>query len=328
MNQILSVDMPNRGNNKPPKKKAKAQTKSVLIAFCIILLLFGILLIAIGLLNISKEEDTNVATTDDATNETSEETVEEAINIEVIVGSSSLDVTVTSDVQLDNIVYNWNEEEGTQVNVYEETSYELEITIPEGTNTLYIIATDINGESESFSNEYTGTAQDFEPTIELAQDENTLIATITSDTTISSVSYAIDDEDEISEEINDSTAEVSIDITSGEYALSITVVSEDGGVYTDSKSLYIPSVKVVTDRKDFIIQASDSAGLEKIEYTLYTEDDEKSDEITVSDSDGDSITEYEAKVELEDGENKIKVIVYNEEGGSYTVRYRFDTEED
>ena len=50
MNQILSVEMPKRGNNKNNKINKKANTKSVIIFFSIALILFGITIIKVTLL--------------------------------------------------------------------------------------------------------------------------------------------------------------------------------------------------------------------------------------------------------------------------------------
>jgi hypothetical protein len=302
MNQILSVEMP---NNKNRKSNKKASIKSVVIFFCIILLIFGIAMIAVGMMSNKKTEtETKQSSTPTST--------ESKPNIEIVQGTTSLDVTVSSSEQIENIKYKWNNEDETQVNGNGETTLNLTIKIPIGTNILSIVATDVNGGEQTFEKEYIGVEQ-YEPTITLEQETNTIKVKCSSEKTIDYISYHLDDEEETVEQINDVTAEVSIDITDGEHTLTVTVVNQDGEKYEETKPLYIPTASVVTDGTDFIINASDTRGITKISINFNGEEQE----IEVND------TNYENRLTLQDGENKIILVVYNSDGLSITKRVRY-----
>lgn len=309
MNQILSVEM---SNNKKKKSNKKASIKTIVIFFCMILVILGIAMVAIGIFSREEASSSNsglVTNTD-----TNVGTAEVKPNIEIIEGVNSLSVTITSDIEIDNIVYKWNDGEETQVNGNGDTTLELNITIPIGTNTFKITAKDINGGEQSIEKEYTGVDQ-YNPTISLSQEENVLKINCTSEETISYISYIYDDEAEMTQQVDDVTAEISISAEEGEHTLSIVVVNSDGGKYEETKQLYIPTVSVVTDTTDFIIEITDSRGIETVNMTL---NGEQLDEITVNS------TSYETTLELQDGENKLVLVVTNSDGLSITRRFRYE----
>lgn len=302
MNQILSVEM---SNNKKRKSSKKASIKSVIIFFCIILLIFGISIIAIGLFSSKEGEEENTTPYTDISTGNKP-------NIEIVQGTTSLDVTISSTEQIANVVYKWNNEEETQVNGNGETTMNLTINIPLGTNILNIVATDINGVEQTFEKEYVGVEQ-YEPTIELAQEDNTLKIQVSSEKTIDYISYYFDDQDEKSQVINDVNAEVSIEAIEGEHTLTIIVTNVDGEKFEDTRSIYIPTATVVTDGTDFIINASDSRGITSININFNGEEQE----VTVNN------TEYETRLTLQDGENRIILVVHNSDGLSITKRVRY-----
>ena len=321
MNQILSVDMSDyeRNTKKPNKRNGKndkkANTKSVLIFFCIVLLILGIIMVAIGLYSYLNKEEENSDNT--AENSTTEDSTTDKPVIEIVEGTSTLTITVKSDYAIDNVIYSWNGGEETQVNGNGESEVELEnISIPEGTNTLTITAKDINGTEETTTKEYTGNASttEYTPTITLQQESNTINIVISSETTLDYVSYTFDDETDIKEGINDTTVEIPIEVTSGDHVLSITIANVDGETYEDSKSFSIPTVSVAVDGEDFVISANASINITTIEITL---NGEEQSAITVND------TEYEGTLPLEEGENKL-IIVVNTENGSYTRKIKYE----
>ena len=317
MNQILAVKMPSEKDKKKKSKKKnnkKAGTKSVVIFFCILLLILGVSIIAIGArVYLNSGIDDNNTITENTIVDTPE--VSKPV-IEIITGSSSLDITITSENEIDYIIYSWDDEEETQVNGNEEYEMELTISIPEGTSTLTITAKDINGEEATYTNQYTKTGEEFIPTITLEQDDNTINIIIESETTLDYVSYTFDDETEIEEDINDTVIEIPIEITSGEHSLSVTVVDINGDIYEDTKSFSIPSVTVGIQGEEFAISISSSIDITTVEITL---NGEEQDEITVND------TEYETMVPLDDDIDVNKIIIkVNTTNGSYTRRVKYE----
>ena len=76
----------------------------------------------------------------------------------------------------------------------------------------------------------------------------------------------------------------------------------------------LTKINVTTDGKSFFIKAEDSQGLSKVEITLNT------NETTTETIDG---NEYTKTIELENGENRLTVKVYNKNGISEISRVKF-----
>ncbi len=305
MNQILSVEM---SNNKSKKSGKKANIKSVIIFFCVILLLFGILVITIGIFwGNGEQEENTISGTGTSTS------TENKPNIEIVQRTTTLDVKISSSEQIANVVYRWNNEEPTQVNGNNETTIQLTINIPLGTNILNIVATDVNGVEQTFEKEYTG-QEYYEPTISLEQENNDLIIQVASEEIIDHISYYYDEQEESTQYINDVSAEVTLEVMEGEHSLTIIVTNENGESYEDTRSIYIPTVTVVTDGTYFIVNASDSRGISNIDINLNGEEQE----ISVND------TEYETTLLLQDGENRMILVITNTDGLSITKRVRYE----
>ena len=113
----------------------------MLIIFAIIIAIVGVFLLE----KKQKEQPQNTVITGTQPN----------INVE-IQSDSKLNIIVTHDKEISNVSYNWNDEDPVeQINIGQ-SNYELEVDIPSGTNTLNISVTDINGVTQTYSNEYSG----------------------------------------------------------------------------------------------------------------------------------------------------------------------------
>lgn len=298
MNQILSVEM--KKNNRSENKKLNI--KSVIIFFSIMLIVFAISIILIGIYLKSQ----NSGTVGENKN---------YLKVEAVLSDTeTLKITTSGENEIEKIVYKWNNEEETQVNGNNQKEMVLDISVPIGNNILKLTVTDVKGNSKTYEKTYVGTVK-YEPDIQLSQNGNTLNVLCNSDKIIDYISYNFDAEDTITQNVNDTSVEIPIEIKNieGEHKLSIIVQNQDGEKYTDSKSIYIPAVTVVTDQENFIINASDVRGISKVSINF---NDEIS-EIDVND------TEYTNNLKLQDGENRLILVVYNSDGLSTTKKIRF-----
>lgn len=298
MNQILSVEM--KKNNRSENKKLNI--KSVIIFFSIMLIVFAISIILIGIYLKSQ----NSGTVGENKN---------YLKVEAVLSDTeTLKITTSGENEIEKIVYKWNNEEETQVNGNNQKEMVLDISVPIGNNILKLTVTDVKGNSKTYEKTYVGTVK-YEPNIQLSQNGNTLNVLCNSDKIIDYISYNFDAEDTITQNVNDTSVEIPIEIKNieGEHKLSIIVQNQDGEKYTDSKSIYIPAVTVVTDQENFIINASDVRGISKVSINF---NDEIS-EIDVND------TEYTNNLKLQDGENRLILVVYNSDGLSTTKKIRF-----
>lgn len=289
MNQILSTQMPNAKNK---VKGKKANIKSVIVFFCIVIILFALSII--GLVVFSQLNDSDTST---------ENITATKPRIDIIENSTSLEINITHSKEIATIVYGWSNEDTTQINGNGETSFTLEDEIPVGTNTFSITVTDVDGVQETYTGQYTGIEQ-LDATINIAQENNDLIVTVQCDTIITKISYYYDEEDPTEQDFSDTTAEISIALRSGEHNLTIIIEDETGKVREETNKIYVPTLEVVTDTQNFIIQASDNAGISRVVINFNGSEEE----VEVNS------TTYENTIPLIDGENRIIVTVYNVEG--------------
>lgn len=299
MNQILSVEI----NKSKRKENNKLSIKSIVIFFCIMLIIFGGATASIGLFLQSKNNVSSSGTTNNN------------LKVEAVQGDSeTLNITASGENAIDKIIYKWNNEEETQVNGNNQKQMNLDINVPIGNNILKLTVTDVKGNSKTFEKTYVGTVQ-YKPEIKLSQDGNILKIACDSEKIIDYISYSFDSEETKTQNISNQNAEIPIEIKNidGEHKLTIIISNQDGEKYQETKSIYIPKVEIVTDKENFIINASDTRTITKVSINLNGEASEKE----IND------TTYSDELKLQDGENRLILVVYNSDGLSTTKKIRF-----
>ena len=309
MNQILSVEMP---KNKARNKSNKTNIKTIIIFFCVILIIFAI---AIGVIviftMIDKKNNENEGTPSVITG------TQPQVDVE-IENEQKLNIIVTHDKQISSIVYSWNNEEPIEIKDIGQTNYELEVEIPVGENTLNISVTDINGVTKQEEpRQITGTQQSEGLKLTLEPDGNNIKIIVESNSTISYISYNWDGEEEKQIQINDVKTEQIIEIPEGEHTLNVMAVDLSGAEASDSQKIIgdnKPTLTVKTDKINFFIEASDDQGLDKITINLNGQD---LDEIVINGE-----KQYQGTIPLQDGDNRMIITVYNKNGIKNEQRVR------
>ena len=198
MNQILSVEI----DKNKRKENKKLSIKSIVIFFCIMLIIFGGSTITIGFFLHNKNNVASSGITNKSNN----------LKVEAIQGDSeTLNITASGENVIDKIIYKWNNEEETQVNGNNQKQLDLDINVPVGNNILKLTVTDVKGNSKTFEKTYVGTVQ-YKPEIKLSQDGNTLKIGCNSEKNIDTISYNFDDAETKTQNINDQNAEIPIEI--------------------------------------------------------------------------------------------------------------------
>ena len=313
MNQILSVEIEKK------KKKSKASVKSILIVFCIFLIIFGIGITTTGAYsyykNISNKENENIVLVN---NEPPLITTERP-------NANTIKIVVTHDKEIENVWYTLNNEEEVEINTNRKSNVEKTIKLKAGKNTLKVIAKDING----IQNQYEGnfdveeTEVNDGPTVTLTPVEGKVQAVTESETNIDKIIYYWDDDEANATTltINDKKNETLIDVTlEGTHTLTIMATDVEGKqTIKQQKVMGVnkPKLEVTTDGQSFYIKAEDETGLSKIEITLnnnetITEDINKK--------------EYTKTINLENGENKLTVKAYNSNGIQQINRVKYTKE--
>ena len=121
MNQILSVEMPKKQNLYRNKNSKKADTRTIIIVFCIILIIFALIVGIISFKLLNKNSQKNPKDNPSQVISGTQPT----INVEI--QEKTLNIIVTHDKQIASIVYNWNDGEKVEQTEIGETTKEIQI---------------------------------------------------------------------------------------------------------------------------------------------------------------------------------------------------------
>lgn len=303
MNQILSVNMPVKEKKEKNKESKPLDTKLIMHVFAICLILFGIVMIAVGAFSIFKNQVSEQS-----------QTLQPSISIEDKSDDTIL-LKVVSNKDIAKLEYSWNDGETTVENGTNGKYIEKEIKVPAGTSTLHVTVTDNKGEEYPYEKQYNRASN-----IDLKVVGNKIKITYNRDKQISYMTYKWDDQEEQTVQINNTEVNQEIDALKGLHTLTVTVADEDNN--TDTKVQKIngvskPEVKVklTDDQTHFVIIASDEEQLSSVEFKINQDDNQ--DYAIQLDKDGQKLKNIEYVVDiytLQQGENSIEVTVKNSQG--------------
>lgn len=293
MNQILATSQITSGK----KNKGPLEIETVIKFFIITLIVMGILMIGSGSYAIYSErkQRDNIPT--------------KPTIVEEKKGTDAILLKIMHDKAIDTVEYYWNDEEPEIINGNGRKYIEQEIAIPGGRNTLYVRATDVNGQTID-----SQVAYEAPEIINVEVAGSKLKITAEYDKTISYMTYRWNEEDEIREEINSNTVDLEVDIPVGENTITIILVDENNETIEKVqkvKGVTIPQIEVSIDDaqnpENFVIRATDDTGLDRIEFTINNGQKYRLRALN-------NETELEYMFKLEPGENYIEAIAYNKEG--------------
>ena len=171
MNQILSTE--NISNKGKYNKGSQKDIKTVIKFFAIILIIFGIFITASSSYALYKNNEKKEVPT------TKPEIVLENKNEDQLI------LKVMHGQIIDNVIYYWNNEEENRINGKGGKYVEKTLDIPNGENTLHVIAKDINNMTQEVNKTYTKTAQSGNVNIEIKLSGNNISISFTSEEKIS-----------------------------------------------------------------------------------------------------------------------------------------------
>ena len=315
MNQILSMQtqgqMPNSKNQKQKKPKKekqinygrpsnKANIDSIVRVFCILIMIFGLILVGDATYGIVSSKPTQ----------------KDTIKVTANPIGSQVTILAIGNMPLKSLTYRWGQGEETTVQGNGTVELEATVQIPTGNNILNMAVIDYYGNKSEFQKQYINQQNDAsKPKIDISVSGNMLNIIATDDTEMSYITYSWNNETPTRVDIqadSDNKAELktSIEVLKGENTLSIVAVDADGNTTSRTekiKGANKPTFTVSANGTNLVINAKDDEGISKIEITV--------DGVTTDTGDAPlNVKEVEATQAITPGEHTVTVVVTNING--------------
>lgn len=299
MNQILYVDR--------PKKGGSLEMDTIVKIFTIIIIIFGIILIAKGSYGMFSSSNSKVG--------------EPVVSIKEVDGD--LQINIVHNKAIDKIIYAWNNGEEQTLQGKGQTNITETIELPIGTNTLNLRVIDSSKKEVKYTKQcYKSEVDTIEPEIELVVEGSKVKIVVKDETELSYIMYRWNEEDNtIVEPREDSKKQIEekISILKGENKLTIIAVDSSGNETTKEqmfKGAKKPNIQVIKENDELIIKVTDEENIKKIDITLngesYSTDPGNTGEPL-------NIKEVELRQKLQPGENTITITAYSVNGLSEQV---------
>ena len=303
MNQILSFKT--IGNS-------KVQLKKVIKFFSVFIIFFGIILATEGAFGYYQNKNKKVI-------------IGETPNISIKRNNDITILNITSKIGVHKIIYSWND--GIETTMEKSGEKELEVEIPTtlGTNDLNIKIVDSNGNTITYDSvkiAYDGAQDTNENWEEAVKNDKTkpiltvesvkgrIVITAKDDVKMSYVTYSWNGEEEnkvtgLSDDEKSLTTEIdSRSVKKGTNKLVVKAYDKAGNVETVEKEVQGANgseIQVNQEDDNIVVKVKNDINITKIIYTFNGE------EKTI---DNINKNEYEFKLPLKDGENKISISAY------------------
>lgn len=297
MNQILSTENVNNKYKGSKKSSGPKDIKSVTKFFAFGLLIFGLFLV----INTSYAMFKN----DGATTKAKADVGEPTIEIEE-KGEDKVLIKVMHEDDIAVLTYSWNEENPTTVKSVGKF-YQKELDIPNGTNTLHVIATDVNDNVKEMERTFE---LSLTTNIDLSISGNSIKVNLKGQEEIKEFTYAWDEEEPKKVNVNNTEYSMEIEAPLGRHTLKVTATNINDEVEEKTQEVVgtkQPTVTVKKGNNAYAISAHDEIGLDRIEITTL-----KDGKVTKIQADGQDL-DYNFPLKPSD-DNLVEIVAYNENG--------------
>ncbi len=289
-------------SNYESKTIQKLEIQKVIRIFCIVIIVFGLVLGGKALLASIKTKNSKKDTP--------------VVNIDKMGREATIAITTQKPIK--EYSYQWNKDGQPEVEQGNgRVSIEKTIQIPNGNNILNIVVTDYYGNKTKYFKQYIYESSDVtKPTINLSAVGNKLRITAEDDTEMLYMTYSWNDEEEIRIDVSqdDKKTIEEIEVPVGQNKLTITAVDKEENKEKRTENIVgdnKPTFDIQTDGENIIVIAKDDEGISKISITV--------DDVTTDSGDTPiNQTEVTAKLPISRGPHTITVTVTNINGLSET----------
>lgn len=298
MNQILQTEN---------KKNAPVEINKVVMFFAISIIIFGIVLTAIGsyaMITGTNEEETPTA-----------QTAVPDVNIQRTEENILISITHTKPIT--SVTYNWNGENDKQIETNNSLVISEEISLPFGENALNLTVIDEDGNETTYNKQYVLDG-DGKPVIELLlTKENKIRIKVQDNKGLKYIRYTWNSGNYTSVEANidnlkliDELAEIPL----GQNTLRVEAVNVDDMITTkelEVKGIRRPIVLLRQEGSQLVIRAEDEVAMKVVNFTL----NGQKYQINFGE-----VKVIEHRLDLKQGENRIELSAENKEGGITEVK--------
>ena len=303
MNQILSFQT---------AESSKRQLKKVIKFFSVFIILFGIILAAEGVLGYNKSKN-------------KKSNIEDTPQVKIERDNQITKLKINSNIGVQKVIYSWNS--GIENTLTQNGEKELEVEIPTtlGTNDLNIKIIDSNGNTITYDSvkivyeetdtnntnwEETVKNDKTKPILTVESVKGKIVITAKDDVKMSYVTYSWNGEEEskvtgLSDDEKSLTTEIdSRNVKKGNNKLVVKAYDKAGNVETVEKDVQGTSgseIQANQENDEIVVKVKNDINITKIVYTFNGE------EKTI---DNINKNEYEFRLQLKDGENKISISAY------------------
>lgn len=296
MNQILSTE---DLNNKYKGTKGNSKDiRTIVKFFAIILILFGIFLIASSSYALYKGGNSS--------NVGGQNIKKPEIEVQA-KGEKQLILTIMHEDEIREVMYYWNDEEAETITGEGRKYIQTKIEIPKGENILTVQVTDVNGQTAQYTNTYTLNG---DIDIKIEQSGNNVKIKVTGKEQIKNVKYSWDKEETKTVDVNDKDYSFELEVLIGEHELNVTATDVNNN--EENKKIIVtgttkPTVTIEPGDDCYVIKAHDDIGLDRVEIETMADG-----KVTKMQPDG---KDFKYNFPLKEGdENYIKVTAYNTNG--------------
>lgn len=290
MNQILITN---------EEKKAKSfEMKPVVKFFCIAAIIFAVVLICEGGINLYNNLNKN------------NDYAKPVLNVEK--NGSSVNVTVNGEIGINKILYAWNGGQELTFNANGKKKVDFEIEIPQGTNKLNMSVIDVDGNTTKFDEQtisYVESEDTTKPVISIENSKGKLQITAMDETELDYFSYQWEGSDEVKitpSEEDKTIVEQELEVQKGTTRLTLTAVDKSGNIETTTKKIIGSNGPVISASladNNIVVKVTDEFGITKIVYTHNGEEH-------IVEGIPEGAKEFEFKVPLKEGDNYLKINAY------------------
>ena len=251
------------------------------------------------------------------------EMVNPVISLEEVAGDeTTLLLSVTSNIGINKVIYQWNDGKQTTLSGNSSAYLEQKIQIPSGSNVLKITAIDIQNNESTYTKKY-----ELDSNIMLEATETGKIKiSYEGETEIAYMTYRWDDGEEKTIDIDANTINEEIETLSGRHTLTIVVVDINNHTETkiqETNGVSIPKIdiqannQVIQEATAYVVTVTDDIELQEVIVTL-NEDESKKYGQKISGK------EFKFEIPLQNGsENKMKVEVTNSDNQKAEMKVKF-----